>query len=235
MAAFREHVTFSTVLGIGYAIGLKALGADPSHALLAGGLCGVAGMLPDLDSDSGKPVRELFGLLAAVAALICFHRLGNGDKELRLLLAACVYLMVRFGLAFLVKQLTEHRGMFHSLPAAAIAGLATFLIFADGQLLSTLALAGGVFLGFLSHLVLDELYAVDFRGIKVKVNQFHGTAIKLFSKSIPATVTCWTLLFLLSYRVAVSEGYLPEKLPTVSDLRTARNHLFEYLGVTKSK
>jgi membrane-bound metal-dependent hydrolase YbcI (DUF457 family) len=235
MAAFREHVTFSTVLGFGYAVGLKSLGAEPSHAVLAGGLCGLAGMLPDLDSDSGKPVRELFGLLAAVAALVCFHRLGDGDRELRMLLAAGVYLMVRFGLAFLVKRLTEHRGMFHSLPAAVIAGLATFLVFDDGDLMHSLGLAGGVFLGFLSHLVLDELYAVDFRGMKVKVNQFGGTAIKLFSKSVPATVTCWALLLALSYRVAVSEGFLPEKLPTVTDLRAARNQVYNYLGVSKSR
>ena len=57
MAAFREHVTFSTVLGVGFAVGLKALGWEPGPALLAGGLCGLAGMFPDLDSDSGKPVR----------------------------------------------------------------------------------------------------------------------------------------------------------------------------------
>jgi hypothetical protein len=235
MAAFREHVTFSTVLGVGYAIGLKTLGAEPSHAILAGGLCGLAGMLPDLDSDSGKPVRELFGLLAAVTALICFHRLGNGDREMRLLLAAGVYLMVRFGLAFLVKRLTEHRGMFHSMPAAFIAGLATFLAFNNGDAGHTLGLAGGVFLGFLSHLVLDEIYAVDFRGMKVKVNQFGGTAVKFFSKSVPATATCWLLLFFVSYRVAVTQGYLPEKMPTISDLRSARDHVYDYLGLSKSK
>lgn len=235
MAAFREHVTFSTVLGVGYAVGLKALGAEPSHALLAGGLCGVAGMLPDLDSDSGRPVRELFGLLAAVTALVCFHRLGDGDRELRLLLAAGVYLMVRFGLSFLIKRLTEHRGMFHSLPAALIAGLATFLVLDNGDSGQTLGLAGGVLLGFLSHLILDEIYAVDFRGIKIKANQFAGTAVKLHSKSLPATLTCWALLLLLGYRVAVHEGYLSERLPTVADLRAARDHVYDYFGVGKAR
>src|SRR5262249_10746056 len=162
------------------------------------------------------------------------HRLGDGDRELRLLLAAGVYLMVRFGLSFVVKRLTEHRGMFHSLPAALIAGLATFLAFNNGDPGHTLGLAGGVFLGFLSHLVLDEIYAVDFRGMKVKVNQFAGTAVKCFSKSVPATVTCWLLLLFLSYRVAVTQGYLPEKMPTISDLRTARDHVYGYLGFSKA-
>jgi len=53
MAAFRQHVAFSTVLGLGYSIALKGMGWDAGQALLAGGLCGLAGMLPDLDSDSG--------------------------------------------------------------------------------------------------------------------------------------------------------------------------------------
>ena len=30
------------------------------------GLAWVAGMLPDLDSESGRPVREIFGLIAAI-------------------------------------------------------------------------------------------------------------------------------------------------------------------------
>src|SRR4029079_8458608 len=92
MAAFRQHITFSTVLGVGYAVGLKSLGAEVPHAILAGGLCGISGMLPDLDSDSGKPVKLLFGLVATLGALMCFYRLGSGDFELRLLLAACLYL-----------------------------------------------------------------------------------------------------------------------------------------------
>ena len=81
MAAFRQHVTFSTVLGLGYAAALKGLGWDAGQAMLAGGLCGLAGMLPDLDSDSGKPIKELFGLLATVASLFVFHRLRHTDLE----------------------------------------------------------------------------------------------------------------------------------------------------------
>lgn len=235
MAAFREHVTFSTVLGVGYAVGLKAMGYEPSHALLAGGLCGLAGMLPDLDSDSGKPVRELFGFLASVAALIFFHRLGEGDLEYRLLLAAGLYLFIRFGFSYLFKQLTVHRGMCHSIPAALIAGLSTYLIFSNMDHRDSLAMAGGVLIGFLSHLVLDEIYAVGFNGIKLKVNQFAGSALKFTSKSRPATLVCWFLLVLLSYRVAVTEGVLPEGIPTVNDMRAAKNTIYEKIGLSRQK
>ena len=46
---------------------------------------------------------------------------------------------------------------------------------------------GGVMVGFLSHLLLDELYSVDIRGVKVKLNKYAGTAVKLASPSFPAT------------------------------------------------
>ena len=65
MAAFREHIIFSSLLGGGYAAFLSNTGIETTHAVLAGGVCGVSGMLPDLDSASGKPVRELFGLTHA--------------------------------------------------------------------------------------------------------------------------------------------------------------------------
>ena len=101
-----------------------------SSCLVAGGLCSLAGMLPDLDSDSGVPVREVTALTAAlVPALMIprFEQLGM-DREQFVLATAIVYLAVRFGLGGLFKGYTVHRGMWHSLPAAAIAGLVTFLL-----------------------------------------------------------------------------------------------------------
>lgn len=235
MAAFREHVTFSTVLGVGYCVGLKGLGYEAPHCLLAGGLCGLAGMLPDLDSDSGKPVKELFGFLATVSSLIFFHRLGEGDLEFRLLLAAGLYLFIRFGFSYLFKQLTVHRGMCHSIPAALIAAMTTYLVFGNMDHRGALAMAGGVFLGFCSHLVLDEIYAVQFTGVKVKLNQFAGSALKFTSKSLPATLVCWTLVAVLGYRIGVNSGVLPEGLPTISDMRMARDSIYEKIGLTKQK
>ncbi|MFO0815634.1 MAG: metal-dependent hydrolase [Gemmatales bacterium] len=232
MAAFREHVTFSTVLGVGYAVGLKSMGYEPSYAILAGCLCGVSGMLPDLDSDSGRPVREMFSFLAAVCGIICFHRLGAGDIELRMLLAGGMYLFIRFGFSYIFKQLTVHRGMCHSIPAALIACGATYLAFGYMDHRGALAMAGGVLIGFLSHLLLDEIYAVDFKGLRPKLNQFAGSALKFFSKSTAANVVCWGMLLFLGYRIAVEEKVLPERMPTISDLRHAKDTVIEKMGWT---
>src|SRR5438128_2325799 len=93
MAAFKQHLMFSCALGAGYTVALRYANFEPTHALLAGGLCGVSGMLPDLDSDSGRPVRELFGLMAAVVPLLVLHRLKKAGftPEGMILLMAALY------------------------------------------------------------------------------------------------------------------------------------------------
>ena len=58
-------------------------------------------------------------------------------------------------------------------------------------------------IGFLSHLILDEIYSVDFMGARLRLNKYAGSALKLVSKSWPATVTTYLLLGLLARRVLV--------------------------------
>jgi hypothetical protein len=216
MAAFREHIIFSSLIGAGYAAALKTRGAEPSHALLAGALCGVAGMLPDLDSNSGKPVRELFGITAAVVPLLLFQRLRDigFTPEQTILLAAGVYVAIRFGAAWLFKHLTVHRGMFHSLPAAVIVAEITLLAHDCPREPGRLALAGGTLLGFLSHLVLDDLYGLRHLFAAGTQKRPAERALKLTSRSVPATLATWLLLGVLTYTAGVRQGYLrPVPLP----------------------
>jgi hypothetical protein len=221
MAAFREHVTFSSLLGLGYSILLKTSGWEASKAMLAGALCGLAGMLPDLDSDTGKPVKEVFGLLATISSLFAFHRLRNADVSPvdRILFAGSVYLFVRFVVSWLFGRLTVHRGMWHSIPAACFVAELTFLAGADflgeGE---SIVLAGGVFLGFLSHLVLDEIYSVNLKGIP-RLKSSAGTAFKLYSDSKMATLATWCALALVSYQSAVKLGYAGDWLPSSAQVR----------------
>src|SRR4029079_8532923 len=126
------------------------------------------GLLPDLDSDSGVPVRELFGAAATVVPLLLFPRLEHYGftPEQAVAVMCAVFAFVRFGLSSLFKRWTVHRGMFHSIPAMCIVGMAMYLMYHSPQTLIRLYVAGGVMIGFLSHLVLDELCSVDFNGIQ---------------------------------------------------------------------
>jgi len=196
MASYQGHLSFASVLAAGYgAAGVWSWGHDWGDAGLAAGLVVVGGMLPDLDSDSGVPVRELFGIAAVVGALLAYARLRHGlNHEQAIVIAAGIYLFIRYVVARFFKWATVHRGMWHSVPAMLIAGLGVYLLSPCEETSHRYFLAGAVMVGFLSHLVLDELYAVNISGVTIKLNQFAGSAVKFFSKSILANAICYGIL-----------------------------------------
>ncbi|MFO0863906.1 MAG: metal-dependent hydrolase [Gemmataceae bacterium] len=200
MASFKVHVTTSTILGGLYALaGTSGWNLDWGQALMAAGLCSVGGMMPDFDSDSGIPVRHLFGLAGMAAPLFLMPRFleAGFSIEKALILAAIAYFVVRYALAEFFKRFTVHRGMFHSIPAMLIAGLVVFQLYQHSQLGLRQYMALGTMIGFLSHLVLDELYAVDLNGLVPRLNKAAGSALKLFSPSWKATGFCYAVLFVL--------------------------------------
>jgi membrane-bound metal-dependent hydrolase YbcI (DUF457 family) len=201
MAGFRMHVGTAATCGAAYgALAIKPLGFPPEAAILAAGLTTVGGMLPDLDSDSGRPIREIFGVAAAVVPLFLLPRLANMHLSHEGMIVAflCFYLLIRYGLAEVLSRVSVHRGMFHSLPAMLIAGLVIYLEYGSPDRTLRGLLAGGIMLGFLSHLILDEIYSVDFNGLRVKLKSSAGSAVKLFSPSLGATTTCYAILGILA-------------------------------------
>ena len=209
MAAFREHITVSGMLGLGYGITANfAYGFSPIESALAGFLTAFGGMLPDLDSQTSRPVRELFGILAAVGPLLV---LGNvletlhlpPTKEAGALTFIALYLLIRFGGSWLIGKLAVHRGMFHSIPAACISGQIAFLADSSSTFETKWMIATGVFLGFLSHLILDEVYSVEWTGVHLKLKKSAGSAMKMVGRNQGANIVTYGLLLTLSYAMAV--------------------------------
>ena len=98
MAGFQTHITVSSTLGAGYAWWMHAqYGIAWPTAAVAGGLCGIAGMLPDLDSDSGIPAREPISFAAAIVPMLLFNRLHDHgiSTEQMLIVGAPMYLFIR--------------------------------------------------------------------------------------------------------------------------------------------
>ena len=116
-------------------------------------------------------MHELFGLAAAAVPLLMLRTmaLSGLSAEETLLATAGIYALIRYGLANIFRHMTVHRGMFHSIPAMFVAGLIAFLAYRHPVMELRAYLAIGVMVGFLSHLVLDELCAVDFRGLDTEV------------------------------------------------------------------
>jgi hypothetical protein len=211
MAGFRTHIATSTTLGIAYAAGAHYFFTVPLESCaLAGGLCSVSGMLPDLDSDSGVPLRESVAFAAAAVPVMMirrFERLGM-PLETMILAGMGIYLVIRFGLAMLLKKYTVHRGMFHSLPAALVAAEVAFLIFDHENLWLRYYTAAAVLFGFLSHLVLDEIWSLDFRRLRVKKS--FGTAIKIWGDSLWANVSTYAKVILLTYLVVQDPQWMTQ-------------------------
>jgi hypothetical protein len=207
MASYRGHLVVSASLGAAYGgAALFATSFDWGPACLAAGLTTLGGLLPDLDSDSGVPVREMFNLAAAVTPLLLFDRIHVDSPERKAVLLGAIYLFIRYILAYIFKHLTVHRGMFHSIPALLISGLTTYLLYHNPDVRLRLYLAGSVMLGFLSHLVLDELYSVDFTGVRPRLNRYAGSALKLASPSWVATLSTYGVLLALGFLALIDAG-----------------------------
>jgi len=192
---FQAHITGSSILGVGYGLaGWYLGGMPPATAALGAGLCAAAGMLPDLDSGEAIPLRESTAFAAALVPLLMIQRFQQWGLPLEgmILAAAAIYAVVRFGLAYLIENFSKHRGMLHSVPAAVIAGQITFLAFVSTEPLHRYFIAG-------AHLVLDEIWAVNWEGMTFHLNQFAGSAVKMWSSSWPATILTYGILAALVY------------------------------------
>ena len=213
MAGYREHITVSGVLGLGYGFaGVFLLGYSAVQAAIAAILTWIAGMLPDLDSETGRPVRELSGVTAAVAPMLVFqHSTSIGVSSDRVMLVSMlVYGVVRYGAPTVLGKLTVHRGMFHSIPALLIASELTFLCYYSEELRVRLLMSVGVGLGFLSHLVLDEMYSVRWEGPRIRLKKSAGSALKFMGKeSLPNGLAVGLLMF-LTWASLGSAGMLEE-------------------------
>lgn len=184
MASFTVHSGVAAIvsgLAASALVAVKAVDIQLGLLLWALGLFG--GLLPDIDSDTSKPVNWLFNALgvgASTLALVWTYPLWPLWGVW--LAMAAAFLLVRPLLMTAFFRLTVHRGVFHSLLAAVFCGFtATLVCFHPLGLTALTSWLAGAFVcgGFIVHLLLDEFYSVDFNGLSLKAS--FGTAIKPLS------------------------------------------------------
>ena len=199
MAGFKTHLTVSNLCGVGYGGAAYFLyGVPLPTCVLAGGLCGISGMLPDIDSGPGRPLHESLAFAAAVVPMMIvprFQQLGMSHESI-ILTAAIVYVLVRFGMGALLKHFTIHRGMFHSIPAAAMAGELAFLLSSGDDVRIRIFNGVAVVIGFLSHLILDEIYSIEWSHFRIKKS--FGTAFKFFGEGLWPNLLTYAQLAILT-------------------------------------
>ena len=235
---FQQHITCSTTTGIAIGGAAYCFGFPPSACLVAAGLCSFAGMLPDIDSNSSKSFRECIYLAASIGGFLAVSRLRyyGFDIDFAMFGGAMMLLFIRFGVGAWIKKITVHRGMIHSIPMAVLLGQLTFFA-ATGTIEERLLKAAALAIGFLSHLILDEIYSIDSTGARLRLKRSFGTALKWTNPKRPgpvaliyASIICLVLVgFSLPEVVERHSGgvELVEQTPQSNELLPALTQLQE--------
>ena len=205
MASFKAHISFGITTAVALSVIATTLVWVPIEVVpLVFILTVIGSMLPDIDSDTGKPVKILFAILAVICTLFTFSYLkidSQINKEL-VFISLGSGLFVYFIVRYIFKKLTHHRGIFHSIPMAFIMGLLTITILSQYHF-STISLqiiGISMVAGYLCHLILDELNsAVNLSGIPFIPKRSLGSALKLTTKSTIPTVTMYLILIFLIF------------------------------------
>jgi hypothetical protein len=207
MANFNTHFSIAMAASTGAALVAVNVhliaNADMPWLLFLGTL---GGLLPDIDASNSRPVKLLFNVLALLGVAGVLQVFKNDYEPYPLLLiVAGTYLFIRFVVFALFNRLTVHRGVFHSLLAAVFFALLMTCIsyhFLHWNVLH--AWLNGLFiaLGFIVHLLLDELFSVDLSNARMK-NSF-GTALKLFSHSNMTASALMAIFTIMLYWMAPS-------------------------------
>jgi hypothetical protein len=197
MANFNTHLSVAAIAsGLLATVTLKMDLVFESEAVLLTFLGTLGGILPDIDLKYSHPSRIIFSFLGIIAAFATVFAFQEQYAIIELWMSATgVFLLVRYPLWMLFHHYTTHRGAIHSIATAVLFLFITTLISYHGfQQTAFIAWLTGfyIFFGFIIHLLLDELYSVDFVGNTLK--RSFGSAMKIIdTKQWISSVTICSL------------------------------------------
>lgn len=188
MANFTTHIAVGTIVSGTLATLTLAADVIAPDNLIAVTMAGVLGsVLPDIDLKDSRPARALFsGLAVFLSFTVLFTFAYNYSIVEMWILWLGTFAFVRYPLKAAFHRFSYHRGIWHSVLAGVFFCFVTAALFKFrfGRHEGVAWLAGGfMFLGYLTHLILDEIYSVDVLDTRVKAS--FGTALKLFDGRRP--------------------------------------------------
>ena len=165
----------------------------------------IGSFLPDVDVDTGTPFQIIFGFFSLLGSgIVIYYLIDNNISEIKYLIGLPVitFIFIRIVVGNIFKKFTAHRGIWHSIPALLISILATLQLVNrfDLSIMDKIIISISIGLGYLSHLILDEVYSmVNIGGVPFKVKRSLGSALEIVSKSKIATITAYILLLILLF------------------------------------
>lgn len=230
LAAFGAHLAAGlTTAGLGATAALASGLTTPPQTLACLALGTAGSLLPDLDADSSAPVKVSFNLAAAALAFLALFLAAPRFPSVAELLVVWVgvFLAGRWLLFGALARATVHRGMLHSLPAAAFFGVVTTAGAHRGLgVEAPVAWAAGSFVaaGYLVHLVLDEVYAVNLFGARTRRSL--GSALKLWSRRGAGATLALYLATALALALSPSPGSFARALADPALAARIERHLW---------
>jgi hypothetical protein len=209
MANFTTHITVAAGASAAGGLIYWATGSVTAiQALLLTAAGSLGGMLPDIDSDNSRPVRIVSHLVFIILGffLIQFFK-AHSWAELAVFVGI-FYLAFHYAMIPTFKKFTSHRGIFHSLLAGLFfAILYVVLTYYFYRSSSAFAWLTGFFVfgGFLIHLLLDEIYSVDFSNRRIKKS--FGTALKLVGKNTQHNLIMTAIIIVLLFLTPPISGF----------------------------
>jgi membrane-bound metal-dependent hydrolase YbcI (DUF457 family) len=200
LANFKTHIVVgATVSGVMSSTLLSTNYIDSSDAFIIFTLGTLGSLMPDLDSKTSIPFKVAVSLITVFASFfIIFSKNHYSLLEMGILWVSSYYILHYLFMNVFIK-FTSHRGIFHSIPMGFLLGTLTAIALNSFFWLDNrLAVWGGfaVTVGYLTHLILDEVYSVDLLNKRLKKS--FGTAFTLFKKdNMLGTAVVYVLLFTL--------------------------------------
>ncbi|MEO1928596.1 MAG: metal-dependent hydrolase [Nautiliaceae bacterium] len=155
----------------------------------------IGGILPDIDHDNSTPLKIMQFLFANIFAFLSIYKFIGKLPILNLALIWIGSYLVCNIIFFIFKKITKHRGIIHSIPTAFILWFLSTVYsyyFMNLGVVKSYLIGFFLFLGYITHLVLDEIYAVDIAGNRLK-NSF-GSALKLFGRNSKINIVVYMIL-----------------------------------------
>jgi hypothetical protein len=164
---------------------------------------GILGSIfPDIDLKTSTPAKYMRNFLMIFLTLFFFlfsESLGLIDffreffnyttlvnyKYFYNILNLIISLTFPTIIIFILQKTMKHRGILHSIPFGLFSSIIIFELFQNinnqyGLLLNSFYISFLFFTGFLTHLILDEIYSVDL--VNKRIKKSFGSALKILDK-----------------------------------------------------
>ncbi len=195
MANFETHLKVGAISSAAFSSTVLAVGiVDPLKAIFIFFVGSLAGLLPDLDADKSTSIQWLFTMFALALGITLILILPYNSLLIVWGIVLLSYALVMYVIKPVFESMTVHRGSMHSILAVITYSLiGTYLMFIIKNDMNLAMLVGiSVAIGSLTHLILDECYAVDLENREFK-NSF-GTAFKLTDSRYPLSSLAQVLI-----------------------------------------